>query len=193
MYVACIIFLLDGTDLERWVVAAISLHSRLLVLILYRHDLKLPLNTEHMLAYHLTADVSVGRKEDLKKWGWFSINPILGLEKFKVPTHTERQHISFLFSFGDLILSASTNCCFWVADSQIYVSGLALADEQQDLGYSCLTDTAIWLDRSGLTLNLSRLHSWLHLAIHSFAYGSWLSPLWVFVLAPLRQSVSSRV
>lgn len=88
MSVACMIFLLDRSDLEGRVVAVISfLCSRLLVLILYRHVLKLPLNTEHMLAYHLTTDVSLGHKEDLIKWGWFSINPILVLEKFKVPTH----------------------------------------------------------------------------------------------------------
>lgn len=141
------------------------------MLILYRHDLKLPLNTEHMLAYHLTTDVSVGRKEDLKKWEWFSINPILVREKFKVPTHTERQHISSPFSFSDLLFSAGVNCCFCIADSQIYASGLALADEQQDLDYSYLTDTTIWLDRSSLQFNLSKLNSLLFLAIYSFTYG----------------------
>lgn len=56
-------------------------------MLLYRHDLKLPLNTEHRQAYHLTTDVFVGHKEALINWGWFSVNPTSVLEKFKVPTH----------------------------------------------------------------------------------------------------------
>lgn len=57
------------------------------MLLLYRHDLKLPLNTEHMLAYHLTTDVFVGHKEDLIKWGWIQRKPNLGAGKIQSP-HT---------------------------------------------------------------------------------------------------------
>lgn len=88
LQVACILLLLDSTDQEEWVVAAGSffLCSRVLVLILYRHDLKLPLNGEQILVYHLTTDVAVGHEDDLIKWEWFSISPTSILEKFIVPT-----------------------------------------------------------------------------------------------------------
>lgn len=159
MSVACIVFLLDGADLEGRVVAVISfLCSRPPVLILYRHDLKLPLNTEHMLAYHLTTDVSAGHKEDLIRWGRLSINPTLVLEKFKVPTPWKT---AYLLPF---LLRWPHSLCICVSDSWIYVSGLALAEEQRDQAYSCLVDMAIWPGHSWLQFNLSKLNSLLYLA-----------------------------
>lgn len=152
MSVACIVFLLDGTDLEGRVVAVISfLCSGPPVLILCRHDLKLPLNTEHMLAYHLTTDVSVGPKEDLIRWGRFSINPTLALEKFKVPTHWKT---AYLLPF---LLRWPHSLCICVSDSWTYGSGLAFAEEQEDQDYSCLVDMAIWPDHSWLQFNSSEL------------------------------------
>lgn len=126
-----------------------ALCSRLLMLILYRHDLKWPLNTKHMLAYHLATDVFVGHREDLIKWGWFSINPTLVLEKFKIATHWKT---AFLFPF--LLQwphsSGRVNLLLLCCRLRICISGLALADEKQAQDYRCLVDTAMWSAHSCL-------------------------------------------
>ena len=62
------------------------------MLILCTCDLKLPLNAEHMLAYHLTTDVSVGQG-GLNKVGMGQRKPSLGTGKAQ-STHTLKDSTS---------------------------------------------------------------------------------------------------